>query len=94
MGEFRLLKGLRKRIYKGSIMGEFRLLKGLRKRIYKGSIMGEFRLLKGSWDLVDYNWSYKSPNWAYPSYNLLITLLTKSHDPLSNPTLTPNNLHL
>ena len=55
--------------------------------------MGEFRLLKGSWDLVDYNWSYKSPNWAYPSYNLLITLLTKSHDPLSNPTLTPNNLH-
>ena len=24
-----------------------------------------------------------SPKWGYPNYNLLITLLTKSHDPLS-----------
>ena len=26
---------------------------------------------------------YKSPKWCYPNYNLLITLLTKSHEPLS-----------
>ena len=26
---------------------------------------------------------YKSPKWGYPNYNLLITLLTKSHEPLS-----------
>ena len=41
-------------------------------------------LLKGSWDLVSgYNWGYKSPKWGYPNYNLLVTLLTKSHEPLS-----------
>ena len=30
-----------------------------------------------------FNWSYKSPKWGYPNYNLLITLRTKSHEPLS-----------
>ena len=42
------------------------------------------QILRGSWDLVDYNWGYKSPKWGYPNYNLLITLLTKSHEPLSS----------
>ena len=26
---------------------------------------------------------YKSPEWGYPNDNLLITLLSKSHEPLS-----------
>ena len=30
----------------------------------------EHTILKGSWDLVGYNWGYKSPKWGYPSYNL------------------------
>ena len=33
---------------------------------------------------VGYNWGYKSPKWGYPNYNLLITLLTKSHEPLNS----------
>ena len=32
------------------------------------------------------NWGYKFPKWGYPSSNLLITLLTKSHEPLSRDT--------
>ena len=43
-----------------------------------------YALLRGSWDLVDYNWGYKSPKWGYPNYKLLITLLTKSHEPPSS----------
>ena len=41
-------------------------------------------ILGGAGDLVSsYNWGYKSPKWGYPNYNLLIALLTKSHEPLS-----------
>ena len=31
---------------------------------------------------------YKSAKWGYPNYNLLITLLTKSHEPLSTRSTT------
>ena len=32
---------------------------------------------------MGYNWGNKSSKWGYPNYNLLITLFTKSHEPVS-----------
>ena len=30
-----------------------------------------------------FDWGYRCPKVGYPNFNLLITLLTKSHEPLS-----------
>ena len=44
-------------------------------------------MLQGSWDLVKkVIIGVRSPlSGGYPNYTLLITLLTKSHEPLSRP---------
>ena len=39
-------------------------------------------------DSVRHNWGYKSPKWSYPDCNLLITLHTRSHEPLSRPLVS------
>ena len=49
-------------------------------RILKG-IMGLSR-----WVILGVT-SYKSPRWSYPRCSLLITLLTKSHEPLGIPKM-------
>ena len=50
----------------------------------KGSIRGSLGFLEdhGAQE-VGYNWGYKSPKWGYPNYSLVIYLITKSHEPLS-----------